>query len=212
MTSFSEIKGVYTIIDPEATKGRDIFEVTKQVLNAGVKVFQYRDKLNERNHFLENAFKLKELSNDYGACFVINDAVDIARIVDADYLHVGQSDLPVTYCREILNPQQKIGRSNGSIKEALESEELGVDYLAIGAIFGTDTMGKSHRKPLGEKIISKIKSQSDLPVVAIGGIEISNLHLVKEAGANSVCIVSAITYAENPELSAKKIVDFWDSI
>ena len=155
---------------------------------------------------------MKELSNDYEACFVINDAVDIARIVDADYLHVGQSDLPVTYCREILNPQQKIGRSNGSIKEASESEKLGVDYLAIGAIFGTDTMGKSHRKPLSEKIISKIKSQSDLPVVAIGGIEISNLHLVKEAGANSVCIVSAITYAENPELSAKKIVDFWDSI
>ncbi|MFL2803574.1 MAG: thiamine phosphate synthase [Dehalococcoidia bacterium] len=212
MSRNPEVSGVYTIIDPEATKNRNIFEITKQVLSGGVKVFQYRDKINDRSEFLENAFKLKELSKDYSACFVINDAVDIARIVGADYIHVGQSDLPVKYCREILNPYQKIGRSNGSIKEALESDDMGVDYLAIGAIFGTDTMGKSHRKPLGEKIVSEIKSKSDLPVVAIGGIGIDNLDIIKQSGADSVCIVSAITYAENPELSAKKIVDLWDGI
>ena len=179
MSRNPEVSGVYTIIDPEATKNRNIFEITKQVLSGGVKVFQYRDKINDRSEFLENAFKLKELSKDYSAC---------------------------------LNPYQKIGRSNGSIKEALESDDMGVDYLAIGAIFGTDTMGKSHRKPLGEKIVSEIKSKSDLPVVAIGGIGIDNLDIIKQSGADSVCIVSAITYAENPELSAKKIVDLWDGI
>lgn len=212
MIQNSDISGVYTIIDPEATKNRNIFEITKQVLSGGVKVFQYRDKINDRSVFLENAFKLKELSKEFSACFIINDAVDIASIVESDYIHVGQSDLPVTYCRRILHPDQKIGRSNGSIKEALESDDMGVDYLAIGAIFGTDTMGKSHRKPLGEKIVSEIKSKSDLPVVAIGGIGITNLGIVKQSGADSVCIVSAITFAENPELSARKIVDLWDEL
>ena len=184
--------------------------MTKSSLEGGVKVVQYRDKLNDRAPFLENCYKIKELCDQFNAAFVVNDAVDIARLSGADFLHVGQSDMPVEEARRILKPSQCIGRSNGGVSESTESEEFGVDYLAVGAIYATSTMGKSARSPLGPSMITEVKSQTGLPIVAIGGITIENLPDVIQAGADSVCMVSAITMSEDPEAAARQLVNIWD--
>ena len=205
------MSGIYIIVHPEATNNVDVYEMTKMSLEGGVKVVQYRDKLNDREPFLENCYRIKELCHQYGAAFVVNDAVDVASLSSADFLHVGQSDMPVNEARKILQPFQGIGRSNGGTSESTESEESGVDYLAVGAIYATSTMGKSARKPLGPSMITKVKSQSGLPIVAIGGITIENLPDVIQAGADSVCMVSAITMSNNPESSARELVNVWES-
>ena len=206
----NKMNGIYIIVDPEATNKVDVYDMTKSSLEGGVKVVQYRDKLNDRAPFLENCYKIKELCDQYNAAFVVNDAVDIAKLTEADFLHVGQSDMPVEEARRILKPSQCIGRSNGGVLESTESEEFGVDYLAVGAIYPTSTMGKSARNPLGPSMITKVKSQTGLPIVAIGGITIENLPDVIQAGADSVCMVSAITMSEDPEASARELVNIWD--
>ena len=93
----------------------------------------------------------------------------------------------------------------------MESEKHGVDYLAVGAVYNTDTMGKSHRVPVGPKGLIKVKESTSLPIVAIGGINEGNLREVKSTGVDSVCIVSAITMADDPEVAASKLVSIWDS-
>ncbi|MDC0035435.1 thiamine phosphate synthase [Chloroflexi bacterium] len=206
-----KMTGIYIIVDPEATNNVDVYEMTKMSLAGGVKVVQYRDKLNDREPFLENCYRIKELCHQYKAAFVINDAVDVASITSADFLHVGQSDMPVKEARMVLQPFQGIGRSNGGTSESTESEEYGVDYLAVGAIYPTSTMGKSARNPLGPAMITNVKSQSGLPIVAIGGITIEKLPDVIHAGADSVCMVSAITMSEDPESSARELVNVWES-
>ena len=206
----NKMDGIYIIVDPEATNNIDVYDMTKSSLEGGVKVVQYRDKLNDRAPFLENCYKIKELCDQYNAAFVVNDAVDIARLSGADFLHVGQSDMPVEEARRILKPSQCIGRSNGGVSESTESEEFGVDYLALGAIYATSTMGKSARSPLGPSMITEVKSQTGLPIVAIGGITIENLPDVIQAGADSVCMVSAITMSEDPEAAARQLVNIWD--
>ena len=207
----NKMDGIYIIVDPEVTNKMDVYDMTKSSLEGGVKVVQYRDKLNDRATFLENCYRIKELCDQYNAAFVVNDAVDIAKLAEADFLHVGQSDMPVEEARRILKPSQCIGRSNGGVLESTESEEFGVDYLAVGAIYATSTMGKSARNPLGPSMITKVKSQTGLPIVAIGGITIENLPDVIQAGADSVCMVSAITMSEDPEASARKLVNIWDT-
>ena len=124
-------------------------EVARQSLEGGATVVQLRDKLNDKGDILKSARELKALCDEYDALFVMNDHADLARASDAHVLHVGQSDLPVTDARDILAPRQLIGNSNNGLPEALASTQQPVDYLAVGAIYATTTMGKSGRSALG---------------------------------------------------------------
>ena len=206
-----KVRGIYIIVDPDATNGLDVYDMTRLSLEGGVGVVQYRDKGNDRDVILDNCYRIKGLCNQYGAAFVVNDAADVARLTEADFLHLGQSDLPVNGARKVLHSHQAIGRSNGGLSEAKESESLGVDYLAVGAIYATSTMGKSSRRPLGPSALIEVKLQTTLPVVAIGGITKDNLSEVIGAGADAACIVSAITMADDPEHEARHLVNLWDS-
>jgi thiamine-phosphate pyrophosphorylase len=205
------IRGIYVIVDPQATKGRDPYKMAEKVIKGGVKVIQYRDKKKEKSSVMQECYRLAELCNKHNVTFVVNDSAEIARFVDADFLHVGQNDIPVGLCRTVLDDHQCIGKSNDGVAEAMESEKHGVDYLAVGAVYNTDTMGKSHRVPVGTKGLIKVKESTSLPIVAIGGINEGNLREVKSTGVDSVCIVSAITMAEDPEVAASKLVSIWDS-
>ena len=127
----------------------------------------------------------------------------------SSFLHVGQSDLDANSAREILAPFQCIGRSNNGLIQAKESESEGADYLAVGAVYSTNTMGKSNRRPVGPETLSDVKENTELPVVAIGGIDSSNLSEVQASGVDSACVVSAITFADDPEKATKHLVDLW---
>ena len=207
--SRSKMKGLYVIIDPDATNDRDIFEITKSAIQGGVSVVQYRDKKLDRSEFLHNSFLLKDLCDESSVSFVVNDAVDIARLVNSSFLHIGQSDIDMESARKLLLSSQCIGTSNNGLIESSSSDENGADYLAVGAVYATSTMGKSSRKPVGTDTLIEVKSRTKLPVVAIGGINESNLAEVRATGVDAACIVSSITYSSDPEGSAKELVNIW---
>ena len=209
--SRAKMKGLYVIIDPDATNNRNIFDVTKAAIEGGVSVVQYRDKKLDRSYFLNNSFLLKEICDQSSVSFVVNDAVDVARLVNSSFLHVGQSDMGVESARKLLLSSQCIGTSNNGLAETSVSEEDGADYLAVGAVYSTSTMGKSSRKPVGTETLVEVKSKTNLPVVAIGGINESNLAEVRTTGVDAACIVSSITYAADPERSVKELVHIWEN-
>jgi thiamine-phosphate pyrophosphorylase len=105
-----------------------------------------------------------------------------------------------------------IGNSNGGIEEALRSQEDAVDYIAVGAIYATTTMGKSGRRSLGPGMITRVKAEVAQPIVAIGGINSSNIQDVVRAGADSVCVVSAITFAGDPKAATEELVRLYESV
>lgn len=207
----ARVSGLYVIVDPEATRGRPVLEVAEAALRGGATVLQLRDKLNDAGHVLATARALQELCAGYGALFIMNDDPAIALASAADGLHVGQTDLPVPDARRVLSDAQIVGRSNNGVQEALESQAAGADYLAVGAVYATGTMGKSARKAVGPQTIEAVKAAVSRPVVAIGGIDRTNVAEVVRAGADCVCVVSAVTMADNPEHAARTIVDAIES-
>jgi thiamine-phosphate pyrophosphorylase len=207
----NRLKGIYIIVDPEATWGRPLTEVAAQSLAGGARVVQLRDKLSDKGPMLELARELKALCDAHDALFVMNDHADLAHAVDAGVLHVGQTDLPVRDARQILSPYQLIGNSNGTMEEALQSKQDSVDYIAVGAIYSTTTMGKSGRNALGPEMLSRVKNAVKQPIVAIGGINRSNIQDVVREGADSVCVVSAVTFADDPKAATEELVHLYES-
>ena len=202
-----KVRGLYVIVDPEATRGRDVLAVAEAALRGGASLVQLRDKTRDKGEVLEIARTLKSLCDQHDALFIVNDDADIAYLSEAHGLHVGQTDLPVAEARRVLSPDQIVGRSNNGTTEALESEQQGADYLAVGAVFSTTTMGKSGRTAVGAEMIRNVKESVSTPVVAIGGINATNIADVARAGADCVCVVSAVTYAEDPERAAAELVE-----
>ena len=201
------ISGLYVIIDPEFTRGRNVLEVAKATLEGGAKILQLRDKINDERNVNAVARSLKQLCDEYEALFFVNDYADVARSSGAHGLHVGQDDIPVDEAREILSGDQLIGRSNGSLEEITESGAQGVDYVAVGATFATSTMDKSNRISLGTEILRLAKDNVNQPVVAIGGINENNIRDVVNTGVDAICVVSAVTLSDYPEVSTRELVN-----
>ena len=203
----ARIRGLYVIVDPEATNGRPVLEIADATLRGGAKVIQLRDKTRDKGDVLSIARQLKSLCDERDAVFVMNDDAAVALSSGADGLHVGQTDLPVPDARRILDPRQLIGRSNNTVEEAVDSQAQGADYLAVGAVYSTQTMGKTGRTSIGTETITKVKDLVSQPVVAIGGINAGNIGDVMRAGADCVCVVSAVTFAEDPERATAELVE-----
>ena len=133
----------------------------------------------------------------------MNDYSDVARIVDSDGLHVGQGDLPVAAARQVLSPHQIVGTSNALVQEALDSEAETADYIAVGSIFLTST--KSDTRPAGLETLAEVKRSVGVPVVAIGGINHDNAGSVAAAGADAICVATAVTTADDPERATQTL-------
>ena len=207
-----KMRGLYVIVDPQATRGRDVIEVAAAALRGGASVIQLRDKTRDKGEVLEVARTLKSLCDEYDALFIVNDDADIAYLSEAHGLHVGQTDLPVTEARRVLSPTQIIGRSNNGVEESQESAGQGADYLAVGAIYATSTMGKSGRTAVGADMIRNVTQAVSAPVVAIGGINASNIAGVARAGADCICVVSAVTYADDMEGATRALVALMEGV
>lgn len=153
------------------------------------------------------AKKLRKLCYSYNALFLVNDDVALAFASDADGVHLGQSDLPVYDARRMLPSHRLIGRSNNSPAEVEASVSLGVDYVAVGAVFPTITAGKGARPAIGLDGIRRTRDTTTLPLVAIGGISEDTAGDVVEAGADCIAVISAVTMADDPETAAQRLVD-----
>ena len=202
------MRGIYVIVDPEHTNNRNLIEVAEAAFNGGASTVQLRDKVSSKRTIVERATEIQKLAHNTGSLFIMNDHADIARIVASDGLHLGQKDISVEDSRVVLDDRQIVGTSNALVTEAEESERIGADYLAVGAMFPTAT--KIDTRPAGLETLTEIRAATSTHIVAIGGINESNLGAVLAAGADSVCIASAITKAEDVEAATRRLVKLFD--
>ena len=199
------VRGLYVIIDPEVTNGRDLLELATSAIRAGARMLQLRDKLRDKGAVLPLAMGIQRLCQDNDVDLIVNDHADLAVAVDCAGLHVGQSDLPVSQARRVLSPAQVLGRSNHELGELVQSQEMGADHLAFGPIYTTAT--KEVGRPMqGTGRLRQARNATQLPLVAIGGITAENVALVVEAGADAVCVTAAVGLAKEPEAAASLLV------
>jgi thiamine-phosphate pyrophosphorylase len=178
----------YAIIDPARAGGRLPAAVARELLSAGVRLIQFRDKHASSRQLYEACAELKELLRDSGCSLIVNDRADVARAVDADGVHLGQDDLPVEMARRILAPDKTIGRSTHSVDQVIEADRSAADYIAYGPIFSTAS--KETPDPVvGLEGLRVARGATRKPLVAIGGITLQNASEVLTAGADSVAVI-----------------------
>ena len=198
------ISGLYAIIDTRYLKDRSFEDMAAQILEGGARIIQLRAKNMPVKELFAIAIKLKKLCAENGALFIMNDCLDIALATNADGLHIGQEDLPLKDTRRLLPIDRIIGCSVATAKQAKEAAADGADYLAAGAIFPTPS--KKDVAIAGLKALKEIKRQTNLPLVAIGGINMDNAAEVLAAGADSIAVISAIMQAESPSEATRQMI------
>lgn len=179
----------YYFITYETLSKNGIYSDVKQALKAGCRFVQYREKNKTTREMIDEARKIRTLCNEI--VFLINDFVDVAIAVDADGVHLGQSDISVYNARKILGNNKIIGLTVHSEKEALEAEKQGVDYISLAPIFFTHTKHDSGN-PCGIETLKKVRNCVNIPIIAVGGITKDNLSDVINAGADGVVSISAV--------------------
>ena len=201
----SRVRGLYVIIDPQVTGGREPIDIARAAINGGARMLQLRDKLRDKGESLPLAKALQQLCQANDAMLIINDHVDMAAAVGAAGVHVGQTDLPVAEARRVLAPHQVLGRSNREIHLLVESQEMGADHVAFGAIYPTTTKGGG-RGPQGIEPLLRARAATTVPLIAIGGITAENVAPVVQAGADAICVTAAVGSASDPEAAASRLV------
>jgi thiamine-phosphate pyrophosphorylase len=186
--------GLYVIVDPSISCGRPLADVLKAAAGAGGRLFQYRNKSASMKAAYAEALALRKVASDLGVTFIVNDRCDLALAVDADGVHLGQTDLPYAYARRILGPRKLIGLSTHNPEQVQEADGLKPDYIGFGPIF-KPTSKQDHDPVVGIEGLRRVRSLTSLPIFAIGGISIETVEAVMQAGANGVAVISAILTA-----------------
>lgn len=186
-----------------------IEESVEQAVKGGVTVVQLREKDCSSKEFYELALKVKEITDRYDVPLIINDRVDIAMAVNADGVHIGQSDLPADVVRKLIGEDKIIGVSAARLDEAVKAVENGADYLGVGAMFATNT--KTDARPVTMEELMKIRCAVDVPVVVIGGINMDTLSNFKNIGIDGLAVVSAIISKQDVEGAAREMYQAFTS-
>lgn len=196
---------LYAVTDRQWLKGEETLAgVCREVLEGGATFLQIREKDLDPGAFSREARELRALCAAYHVPFVVNDSVEIALEIDADGVHVGQSDIRGRDIRAMLGPDRILGISAGTVEEAIAAEQAGADYIGVGAVFGTST--KRDARNLSTEELRRISGAVEIPVVAIGGINAENLSRLSGCGVDGVAVVSAIFGAERPGEAAAALL------
>jgi len=198
------LTGLYAIIDSQTLGNRRHIDVASQLIRGGAKIIQFRDKLRDKSERLSITQGLRELCAQHGVLFIINDYIGLVLATDADGLHLGQKDLPVSVARRLLPIDKIIGCSVNTVDQAIAAESDGADYIAVGSIYPTSS--KEGAIVVGLERLRQIKQTVSLPLVAVGGINKDNMAEVLAAGADSVAMISAILKAEDVEEATRQIM------
>jgi len=188
---------LYVITDEMLSRGRPPQEIARQAIGGGAEVIQFRDKIASGRKLYETGLELKQLTREKKVSFIVNDRIDLALILDADGVHVGQSDIPASAARQLLGPDKILGISAASVTEARQAEADGADYLGVGPIFEARETKADAGNPQGLELLVQIRQKCSLPLIAIGGIDHQNVASVIQAGADGAAIVSAIVAADD---------------
>ena len=194
------------ITDPGTDNdGDQLVHHVKAALQSGVSLVQYRRKHGSDGLRLQEAQQLAQLCQEHKALFIVNDRIDLALLVNADGVHLGQEDLPHHEARRLLGSAKLIGRSTHQLAQLHEAQEQGADYVGVGPVFATAT--KADRQPAGLNWVKEACATAHIPWFAIGGITAKTLPEVREAGASRVAVVGAIMASEDPALASRQLLD-----
>ena len=191
---------VYLVTQESLSGDHSTVEVVQSAIDGGVDVVQLREKEMSTRSRYELGQELRELTDAADVPLLVNDRVDIAQAIDADGVHVGDSDLPPEAARELLGPDAIVGYSASTVATAERAEAAGADYLGVGAVYGTSSKDVTDEEDgIGTDRIEKIARAVSIPVIGIGGITAENAEEVIDAGAAGVAVISAITATDDPQ-------------
>lgn len=201
---------LYLITDRNQTGGRPLTDVAKEALDGGVKAIQLREKDLPIRELLKLAEEMRRITKDTGAKLFINGRIDAAMAVEADGIHLGQTDLPVDVVRRIVGNRFMIGVSTHNLNEAKEAEAGGADFITFGPVYETPAKLK-YGEPVGTEVLKRAKSGILIPVYAIGGINSGNIKQILRTGADGVALISAIIGAKEPKKAVEELLRYTPS-
>ena len=194
---------LYFITDSTGFSEREFLYRVEEACKGGVTLLQLREKDRTTREYLALAEKVHEITQRCNIPLIIDDRVDVALAVDAEGVHVGQSDMPVYAARKLMGENKIIGATAKTVAQAVEAYEQGADYLGVGAIYPTTTKVKTVLT--STDTLKKIVRAVPIKVNAIGGLNKDNIHILKDSGIDGICVVSSIMKADGPEAAAKEL-------
>lgn len=189
---------LYLVTDRDLMSTKDLETAVEKAIDGGVTMVQLREKSASSRQFYEQAVYIKKITDYYGIPLIINDRIDIALSVNATGVHIGQSDIPASVARKIIGKDMILGVSASSVREALQAQNDGADYLGVGAMFPTGT--KTDAQTVSMEELRQIRQAVSLPIVVIGGINRENAASFRDTGIDGLAVVSAII--SQPDIKA----------
>lgn len=194
---------LYAVTDRSHLNGKTLSESVEEAILGGVTFVQFREKELDGEKLVSDSREILKVCKKHKVPFVINDDANLARLVDADGLHIGQNDIKPAEARKIIGNDKILGVSVQTVAQAIKAEKDGADYLGVGAVFHTDSKTDADYVDLG--VLREICESVSVPVVAIGGINSDNVLKLSESGIDGIAVISAIFAAENIFGAAKKL-------
>ncbi len=198
---------VYVLLDRDFTGGRPLVEVAAAAVRGGATLLQLRDKGDNIRRFYTDAAALVAWTRAAGVPLLINDRVDIALAVDADGVHMGETDLPLLVTRRLIGAGKIVGASAASIEAADEAAAMGADYLGVGPVYEARSTKTDAGPPRGLDLVRQVAARSPVPVCGIGGITVGNAASVMAVGASGIAVISAVGLAPDIEGAARELLD-----
>lgn len=199
---------IYCITAEDYSNGRNNVDVVYDMLEAGIKIIQYREKENIKKYMREKyneCIKIREAAKKYEALFIVDDYVDLALATNADGVHIGQDDLPIEVVRKLVGDNMIIGLSTKSIEQAKDAFKSSADYIGVGPIFPTATKSDASNA-VGLEFLDYVVKNIDMPFVAIGGIKASNMDLLKEHKAMSISMITEIVTSKDIKAKCEDMI------
>ena len=194
---------MYFITDSTGFTEEEFIYRVEEACKGGVTLLQIREKEKTTREYIALAEKVHNITRKYNIPLIIDDRTDVALAVDAEGVHVGQSDMPVDIARKLMGERKIIGATAKTVSQALEAYKNGADYLGVGAIYPTTTKVKTVITSVDT--LKEIVKAVPIKVNAIGGLNKDNIHILKDSGIEGICVVSAIMKAESPMTAAKEL-------
>ncbi|MGD9116201.1 MAG: thiamine phosphate synthase [Dehalococcoidia bacterium] len=203
------LTGLYAILDIQALGKRKYLKVAQEMIKGGASTIQLRDKFTPRAELLNIALELRKLCVEKGVLFIVNDYLDIALASNADGLHLGQEDLPLSIARKLLPADMILGGSVNTVEQAKAAEAAGADYIAVGAMYPTPSKEKPN--VVGVERLRKVRGTVSVLLVAIGGIDEENAGEVAANGADAVAVIGALMNAEDIAEAARNLIKSFEA-
>lgn len=194
---------LYFITDSTGFEEEEFLRRVREALEGGASILQLREKNKTTREYMALAQKVHELTKQYGVPLIIDDRLDVVMAVDAEGVHLGQSDLPIHIARKIFGEEKIIGATAKTVEQAEEAYRQGADYLGVGAIYPTTTKVKTVLT--STEMLGDICRAVPIPVNAIGGLTKDNIDVLKGIPIAGICVVSAIMKAESPKKAAQEL-------